>query len=342
MKNYVALVIDESGSMNHLSPPVTKLYKETLKQLREKKLVGQDTYLSLIRFGSLIEIDYSAIDINSTINYNHKSTLGQTALLDGVGEAINSLSQYQPAKTWVQVDSETQKLQSEDVSYLVIVLTDGGENCSRIYNRLSLRKLINEKQLTGKWTFAFNVPDQNGINYLNQFNIPLENINVWAPTEEGVREVEQKTSSGIGRFYQARSAGGSSVCSFYSADLSNVKSTDLKALNNVQNNFKVLEVKKECDVTTFIKENMGEYIKGNTYYQLTKSEKVQATKKVVIREKGKAAIYEGAEARKLIGIPDNQEVRVKPYNLSNYEIFIQSSSNNRKLVRGTKVLVKKY
>ncbi len=84
------------------------------------------------------------------------------------------------------------------------------------------------------------------------------------------------------------------------------------------------------------------YIPGSVFYQLTKTEKIQPQKMVLIMKKGGKGIYGGDEARGLIGLPASEdwiEAKVKPGNHANFEIFVQSSSINRKLVRGTKVLV---
>jgi hypothetical protein len=56
-------------------------------------------------------------------------------------------------------------------------------------------------------------------------------------------------------------------------------------------------------------------------------------------EKGSKAIYGGNAARSLIGLPYGAEAKVEPGNHANYDIFVQSTSTNRKLVRGTKLLV---
>ncbi len=55
-------------------------------------------------------------------------------------------------------------------------------------------------------------------------------------------------------------------------------------------------------------------------------------------EKGKKAIWGGKEARHLIGLPDDKDAKVTAGNMSNYDIFIQSTSVNRILVRGTKLI----
>jgi hypothetical protein len=55
----------------------------------------------------------------------------------------------------------------------------------------------------------------------------------------------------------------------------------------------------------------------------------------VILDKNTNALYGGIQARQLIV---NQSFKIKPGNLANYEIYIKSTSVNRKLIPGTKVL----
>jgi hypothetical protein len=41
----------------------------------------------------------------------------------------------------------------------------------------------------------------------------------------------------------------------------------------------------------------------------------------------------------MIGLPANADAKVEPGNHANYDIFVQSTSVNRKLPRGTKLIV---
>ncbi len=111
-------------------------------------------------------------------------------------------------------------------------------------------------------------------------------------------------------------------------------------LTDLSGNFKVCTVSKEAVVKNFVEEKTHRsYIKGQAYYQLMKDEKVQSYKQVLIMEKGKGTIWGGNEARDLIGLPYNADAKVSPGNHAGFDLFIQSSSVNRKLSRGTKLLI---
>jgi hypothetical protein len=49
-------------------------------------------------------------------------------------------------------------------------------------------------------------------------------------------------------------------------------------------------------------------------------------------------MYTGSEAREMIGLPYGKRGQIAPRYLEGYEVFVQSTSNNRKLLRNTKFL----
>jgi hypothetical protein len=80
------------------------------------------------------------------------------------------------------------------------------------------------------------------------------------------------------------------------------------------------------------------YELGKAYYQLTKSEKIQPQKHICVMEKKTKKVYAGSYARDLLGLPAT-EVKVSPQTNPEFDVFVQSTSINRKLVPGTRLLV---
>lgn len=77
---------------------------------------------------------------------------------------------------------------------------------------------------------------------------------------------------------------------------------------------------------------------GRGFYEFTKKETIQAYKEVVILDKETGDMYEGAAAREVLGLPEGS-VDIKPtYDKAKYTVFVQSTSNNRKLIGGTMFL----
>lgn len=85
-------------------------------------------------------------------------------------------------------------------------------------------------------------------------------------------------------------------------------------------------------------EGMGiTFAKGRGFYEFTKTETIQASKEIVLMEKISGNLYEGEAARKLLGLPDDANVKLKPIACP-YYVFIQSTSVNRKLIANTRFL----
>jgi hypothetical protein len=81
------------------------------------------------------------------------------------------------------------------------------------------------------------------------------------------------------------------------------------------------------------------YRTGSAFYELTKTESIQASKQLAVMDKRTfGGVYTGPQARQVLGLPD-YEIRVTPSQHPDYDIFVQSTSVNRKLVPSTRLLV---
>jgi hypothetical protein len=78
------------------------------------------------------------------------------------------------------------------------------------------------------------------------------------------------------------------------------------------------------------------------HYLLVKSERVQAGKRVLVRDTVDGQIYGGTNARTLLGLPDGAgEIRVRPDKSKRFEVYVQSNASNRKVRKGEFVLYMK-
>jgi hypothetical protein len=114
-------------------------------------------------------------------------------------------------------------------------------------------------------------------------------------------------------------------------------STDLRAVP--PGRFQVLSVDHDMPIKDFCTDQGVEFKQGRGFYELTKAEKVQGTKEIVLMSRATGDLYTGTRARELLGLPlDDEDVKLRPVNLEEYVPFIQSTSNNRKLIGGTRLL----
>lgn len=119
-----------------------------------------------------------------------------------------------------------------------------------------------------------------------------------------------------------------------------------KALVPSNGNFVEFRVKRRQGIREFIQSNGREYIIGNAFYQHTKTETISFKKKIVLKNKENGVIYEGEEARNMVGLrKGTQDWNIHPDTLDkqatkDFVVFVQSTSVNRALVARTTVLYK--
>jgi len=328
MKNYICFVNDHSGSMRFLTEAAIRDYNsiiESVKNAATREM--QDTIVNTVGFGfghpSIMRqvINSNPHVLNPVISW---PTVGQTPLYDAIGDAIDLLKSVP--------DHENSK-----VSFLVSITTDGGENDSTKYNRSSIRSIIEQHQASGRWTFVIRVPFGNKKTVAN-IGIPEGNIQEWETTSEGMQKATISTQAAVNNYFSARSAGKTSSTVFY-ADASQVDTSKLVPITKEVSMYLVPRNEMGIEIQKFILKHRMQYLKGAAFYQLTKTEaRVQPDKMVLVRDRATGEIYAGKDARKMIGLPDNSNARLHPGDHKNYDIFIQSSSVNRKLVAGSAVV----
>lgn len=102
--------------------------------------------------------------------------------------------------------------------------------------------------------------------------------------------------------------------------------------------FQMLYVDSDCSIREFVEANGLLFKTGRGFYEFTKPELVQEKKEVVLRDKATGDMFSGDRARALIGLNPGERARVKPTHLTRFDVFVQSTSYNRKLIRGTRFL----
>jgi hypothetical protein len=330
---YVAFVVDESGSMSSLRHRTIESVKSMVESVRNQGKT-QKVFLSLLSFNDLVNVALPPTDVSRLANLSIDSynPRGGTALFDAVGEAAEQLRRAAYGNG------------HDQASFLVVAFTDGDENRSSRYNGTSLNLLIGKLQAEGSWTLTFQVP-RGMSHYLTRLGISTDNIREWEQTDRGMQELAVTTNTGMTAYFTERSKGVRSVNSFYAkvkTDLGKVSDSQIKrSLDNVTGDYRLFTTTKETRIDEFVAlATKRPYVTGSTFYQLMKPEKVQPQKGVLLLDKRDDRVYGGNGARDIVGLPDGQYARVNPGNHSNYEIFVQSTSQNRILPRGTKVLVR--
>ena len=137
----------------------------------------------------------------------------------------------------------------------------------------------------------------------------------------------------------------------FNIDLSSISPATVSAqLEEVPaGTFQIVKSNVDCSIKEFVTTMTNKVFKtGQFYYQLTKKETIQYTKEIYILDKTTGKLYGGENSRKLLQLPPFQsdtslriflrDVDVKPSAHGNFDIFVQSTSANRKILQGTSVL----
>jgi hypothetical protein len=334
MKNYIGFVNDHSGSMASLAKAATTDYNANITAVKDAASREMlDTIVSVVGvgadttgYGCVRQVIISNPHVLKPVT--NWSTSGGTPLYDGVWNMIDLFKSLPDYNT-------------KDVSFLVMTTTDGQEMHSKKNDPVELAREIAALQATGRWTFVFRVPEGKR-RTLDKLKVPVDNIQEWGTTAEGMAKSTAATTKAMDTFYATRAAGKTSSTVFY-ADASAVDAktlaATLKDISSEVSLYVVPDHESGIEIQPFILTKRMEYLKGAAFYQLTKTEaRVQPTKLIVIRDKTTGKMYSGAEARKMLGLNTVGNIRLHPGDHGNYDLFIQSTSVNRKLVGGTGVL----
>lgn len=343
-KLYVGIVRDHSASMRGLTETARVDFNELLSTF-QKEAADDDlfTMMTVIECGSyakmsttfanrglsqLINIAENNVPVNRIKSLFHYSADGgSTPLYDSVGELITKFKGLPD-------------INDENTQVLIMALTDGEENASKVF-RTSLVNEIREIQRKDNWTITFRVPSGASKRLINALGVHAGNVVEWETTKRGYEESTVMNVASTRSFLSNVKSGVlKSSTSFY-ANASDLTSTDVKQnLTDISREVRIYDVTSDSDIRPFIENVSGDpYVKGSAHYQLTKREdQVQDYKVIIIRDRRNGHVYTGADARIMLGLPTQGTVKVAPGDHGHFDIFIQSTSVNRKLVAGTKVL----
>lgn len=335
MKQYVGFVRDHSISMRSIKSGAAKDYNANLKAFQDgARENGLDTILFVVKCGIgsnarvVKEVVNSNVFVVEPISESQYETSGSgTPLFDSVNELVSVMKQVPDAN-------------EKDVSFLVMVITDGEENASTDRMGAQMQQSIRALQATDRWTFTFRVPKGYGNSLAMKFGIPSGNISEWDQTEKGFTQSTQITTSAVSSYMRSRTMGVTSTGKFY-ADLSNVSQSAIRSVLTQIYPTTVLNVEKWNDglaIKTKVESSGYSYNLGEWYYELTKTEKIQESKNIIVFDWPAGKYFTGSDARGLLNLPAYGEVKVVPGNLGNYKVYVQSTSVNRKLVGGSSII----
>ena len=161
---HVCFVIDSSGSMCGSEADVIGGFKRVVDE--QKANENGSCVVSVVDFNSYPEVVYvgkDVNDINSDLNY---AVGGGTALFDAIYIGIEKTHEWNMAQDEPDRPEKT----------MVVIMTDGGENCSRTYSRQVVKDKIAEMETEFGWSFVYLGADLTNVNDASSLGIKTRGV----------------------------------------------------------------------------------------------------------------------------------------------------------------------
>ena len=192
------LIVDRSGSMSDCIEATINGFNEQLNRINDiaAEFPEQEVRVGLTLFNDFVNHitisgELGKVRPLTTENYQPG---GSTALLDAIGASVGVLSEEDESKSGFPT------------TFVVVVLTDGHENCSRVFNLEQIRSMIIRLEETGKWTFSFigatldaaDVAEQMAFKRQNSYSFNKEDMkgDVWKKLSGSMKSYLDKKRKG--------------------------------------------------------------------------------------------------------------------------------------------------
>lgn len=140
----LVFILDRSGSMTGLESDTIGGFNSLIK--KQKKQDGE-CYVSTVLFDNVSEVLYDRLKLSEIpeMTENDYYTRGSTALIDAIGGAIHHIGNVHKYARPEDVPEHT----------MFVIITDGCENASRVYDSDSVKKMIERQKEKYGWEFLF-------------------------------------------------------------------------------------------------------------------------------------------------------------------------------------------
>jgi Mg-chelatase subunit ChlD len=199
----VFIVLDESGSMETAVRATIGAFNDQLEGTRSQKSVAAT--MSLVTFANEPKIVHwkTNPDRVGLLTAQVYRPRGGTALYDAIGLVLAT----DDADGTDQADTN-----------LVVIITDGEENASRIFDHAAIAKLIDARKLRDNpWTFSYIGANHDVEKVARVLNIPISNTMMYASNDAGTRSMSS-TLLARSNSYFAAAAGGAPVAGSFFAE----------------------------------------------------------------------------------------------------------------------------
>jgi hypothetical protein len=193
-KTIYHLIVDKSGSMMDCVENTINGFNEQVNRIKLTSLefIEEEITMGLTTFNTSVSHHYFQQNPKELImlNYENYRPNGSTALLDAVGETITEI-EHQIAANQIPT------------TVIIVILTDGYENASKMYNLEKIRNMISKLEETGKWTFSFIGATLDAVDVATSMSIKRHNSFSFAKNEMK-NTVWDKLDKSVGSYFNKK------------------------------------------------------------------------------------------------------------------------------------------
>ena len=147
-KTIYHLIVDKSGSMSDCIEQTINGFNEQVTKIQQlqKEYPEQELTIGLTTFNDEVHQHFFQSSPANVRNLNNDTYRpdGSTSLFDAIGMTVQIIE-----------NEIKQQLNNSNTTVVIVILTDGHENSSKIFNLSEIRQNISRLEETGKWTFSF-------------------------------------------------------------------------------------------------------------------------------------------------------------------------------------------
>ena len=191
----LALVLDRSGSMASIEEATVAGVN---KFIEEQKQVSGTATLKLVQFDDVYEelfdtpiAEAPELTLSKTPREGQKTyePRGSTALLDAIGRTVTELGTALAALPEEERPSKV----------IVVIMTDGLENASRVYSKDKVLTMITEQRDIYKWDFVYLGANQDAIATAATMGIDAASSITYQPNSAAAANVVNAMSAAVRR-----------------------------------------------------------------------------------------------------------------------------------------------
>lgn len=205
---HIGVVLDRSGSMSAMKGAMEEAFNSFIEEQKKSVTTDQDVKLTFVQFDDKIDVLYENMLLDN-IKPLMIAPRGWTALYDAIGFTVDKLGK--------QFANLPESERPEKV--LIIVITDGEENASKMWTQNKIFEVITEQRDKYKWEFLFLGANIDSVSVASKIGFNATNAYNFSADVQSTSKMSKSLSRGVTHYLSTNSTQFDNLLSIESNDL---------------------------------------------------------------------------------------------------------------------------